>query len=313
MLTVPEEFAGQLMKCPLCNGTFTVPGLPGAAPPPPPPSSAGAPSDIFSIQQEPVPPAPPVSHWEPPPSPTSAPLAPPPPPPPPLPPQDYQHSAAVHLSPKVLPWIAPACLLLVFVLQFFNWVGLYPGGVPSVTQNAWGAAFGSYTEDGNLKSPSVRDEKYKPGASVLTIFYLLLFFPTLAVTLASVAIGMVPVKLPPQVENLLPWRWGIVAALNLILFFFLALQLLLGFSLDNRYADWVEKQVKVNDSKEPKSTEQQMKEDSRRGMLLQANYHTFWLRLVVLLHLVAILCAALMFWINQRGTHRPLPKLELRW
>src|SRR6516225_7855845 len=34
MLTVPDEFAGQLMKCPLCTGTFTVPGLPGAASPP---------------------------------------------------------------------------------------------------------------------------------------------------------------------------------------------------------------------------------------------------------------------------------------
>jgi hypothetical protein len=28
---------------------------------------------------------------------------------------------------------------------------------------------------------------------------------------------------------------------------------------------------------------------------------------------VAIVGASLMFWISQRGTHRPLPKLELRW
>ena len=25
MLQVPEQYAGQLMKCPLCSGTFTVP------------------------------------------------------------------------------------------------------------------------------------------------------------------------------------------------------------------------------------------------------------------------------------------------
>jgi hypothetical protein len=87
---------------------------------------------------------------------------------------------------------------------------------------------------------------------------------------------------------------------------------LLGFSLDNRYADWVDKEVKV-DSKDPKSTPQQMKEDSERGKRLQAIYHTFALRLVVFLHLAAILGAVLMFWINQRGAHRPLPKLELRW
>ena len=33
MLTVPEQYAGQLMKCPLCNGTFTVPALPSSAMP----------------------------------------------------------------------------------------------------------------------------------------------------------------------------------------------------------------------------------------------------------------------------------------
>jgi hypothetical protein len=312
MLTVPEEFAGQLMKCPLCNGTFTVPGLPGAAPPPPPPPQPEP--DLYTIRQDPVPPPsppvpPPLSHLEPPPPTTPT----PPPPKPSLSPVDYQHTLTAWLSPRILPWIAPACLLLVFLLQFFNWVGLYPGGIPSVTQNAWQAAFGLYTEDGNLRSPAVEVEKYKPGASVLTIFYLLLFFPTLAVTIACVAVGLLNLKLPPAVDKLLPWRWGIVAAANLILFFFLALQLLLGFSLDNRYADWVEKEVVKSDSKEPKSTPQLLAEEAARGKLLRDNYHTVGLRLVVLLHLVAIVSAILMFWINQRGTHRPLPKLELRW
>ena len=31
MLQVPEQYAGQLMKCPLCGGTFTLPALPAAA------------------------------------------------------------------------------------------------------------------------------------------------------------------------------------------------------------------------------------------------------------------------------------------
>src|SRR5262249_49448655 len=46
MLTVPEQYAGQMMKCPLCMGTFTVPALPsgagvepaGAQQPAPPPT-----------------------------------------------------------------------------------------------------------------------------------------------------------------------------------------------------------------------------------------------------------------------------------
>lgn len=311
MLTVPEEYAGQLMKCPLCSGTFTVPALPGAAsPPPPPPPPVGAESDIFSIRQEAPPPAPPVSHVEPMPSP---PPVPPAPPPPPLPPQDYQHSAAVHLSPKVLPWIAPVCLLLVFFLQFFDWVGLYPGGVPAATQNAWQAAFGSITKDGDLPQKALQGEKGSPGASVLTIFYLLpLFFLVLAVTVASVVIDMIPLKLPPVVEKLLPWRWGIVAAVNLILFLFLGLQVLLGFSLDSHYKEWLDKSMKRN-TEEPLPTQKMKEREVARGEALEKLRHTFALRLVVLLHLVATVCAALLFWMHQRGTHRPLPKLELRW
>lgn len=316
MLTVPEEFAGQLMKCPLCSGTFTVPGLPGSAAPPSQPQS-----EIYSLRNEPAspPPSSPFSTPFPPPSepapspPTSAAPSQTPPPPPP-PPGDYTHTLTASLSPRALPWIAPVCLLLVFVSQLFPWVGLYPGGVPAMTGSAWAAAFGAYTVDGDLKQENnaLTNDKFKPGVSVLTIFYLLLFFPVLAVSIASVVVPMIPRKLPPQVEKLLPWRWAIVAALNLILFLFLALQVLLGFSLDSQYSDWVEKEGKREVVENP--TSQQRKEaEAHQGKLLEQLHHTFWLRLVVLLHLIALVGSFLMFWIDRRGTHRPLPKLELRW
>lgn len=313
MLTVPEEFAGQLMKCPLCSGTFTVPGLPGAAPPPPPP--AGQPeSDIYSFRPEPSPPPapPPLSQLPPPPPEVLA--VPSPPPKPSLPMEDYQSTLTVSLSPTVMPWIAPACLLLIFLLQFFNWVGLYPGGVPAVTGSAWSTAFGAYTVDGDLKNLVLflSDDKNKPGASILTIFYLLLFFPALAVTIASVVITRVPIKLPPQVEQLLPWRWGIVAAVNLILFLFLGLQVLLGFSLDSRYREWVDNEMKLQAKNNPTTQERKMAE-AHRGERLQVLRHTFWLRTVILLHLAALVSSVLMYWIDRRGRHRPLPKVELRW
>ncbi|HEY7312414.1 MAG TPA: hypothetical protein VH643_23825 [Gemmataceae bacterium] len=320
MLTVPEEFAGQLMKCPMCNGTFTVPELPGTGSPAPTPPSSAPGADIFSFRPD-APAAPPPSSFTPPPAPkpepppSTATTTTPPPSRSPLPTEDYQHSAAVWFSPKVLPWIAPACLLLVFVLSFFNWVGVYPGGVPAVTQNAWQAAFGLHSLDGDMEKKFgqfLKDDNsnYKPGVSVLTIFYLLLFFPTLFVTVASVAIGMVPLKLPPGVEKLLPWRWGIVAAANLILFLFLGLQLLLGFSLETRYAEWVDKQI---DSKEVKTSEKQKEDAAERGEKMERLSRTVALRLTVILHLLATASAALLFWITQRGTHRPLPMIELRW
>lgn len=317
MLTVPEEFAGQLMKCPLCNGTFTVPGLPSSAAPPPPPTPAEP--DIYTFRQEPLPPPSPPFAPPPPPRepslPSSTATTPAPPAPKPsLAPEDYQHTLTAWLSPRVLPWIAPVCLLLVFLLQFLDWDGLYPGGVPAMTGNAWLAAFGTYSVDGDLKKvePFISDDKNKPGVSFLTLCYLLLFFPVLFVTVASVAITMISIKLPPQVEKLMPWRWGIVAALNLILFLFLGLQVVLGFSLDSRYRDWIDSRMK-NQIKENPTTEERKTVEAARGELLDRLQHTFWLRLVVFLHVVAIISAVLMFWIHQRGTHRPLPKWELRW
>ncbi|HEY7327510.1 MAG TPA: hypothetical protein VH592_07720 [Gemmataceae bacterium] len=312
-VTISDDFAGQLMNCPLCGGLFTVPGLPGAAQLPPPAPVQG--TDVYSIRPEPSPPPPPppqISTVLPPSPEPAAPQT------PSLKPslglQDYQMTLAASLSPGVLPWIAPACLILVFFLQFFPWDGLYPGGEPAVTGNAWYAAFGAYSVDGDLKNYVLftEDEKYQPGVSVLTIFYLLLFFPSLIITVGSVVILMVPVKLPPQVNNLLPWRWGIVAAVNLVLFLFLALQLLLGFSLDSRYREWVDKETKL-DAKSNPTTQARKESDVKRGELLERLQHTVWLRLVVLLHLIAIVSSALMFWMDRRGTHRPRPKLELKW
>ena len=69
------------------------------------------------------------------------------------------------------------------------------------------------------------------------------------------------------------------------MFLFLALQLLLGFSLDNRYGEWVESQF---DTKEVKKTDQQKKDAARRGELMDVLYHTWALKLAILLHLLAI-------------------------
>ena len=54
-LTVPDEYAGQLMKCPLCQNTFQAPALPPPVAPAPPPAS-----EVYSVTKEPaaVPPSP---------------------------------------------------------------------------------------------------------------------------------------------------------------------------------------------------------------------------------------------------------------
>ncbi len=57
------------------------------------------------------------------------------------------------LSPKYLQYVAPVAVLLILVLSFFAWTGIYPGGVADVTQNAWQATIGWYTVDTDIGDP----------------------------------------------------------------------------------------------------------------------------------------------------------------
>src|SRR5947208_2251525 len=102
MLQVPDQFAGQQMRCPLCNNIFTVPGLPDAAGMPPPPPPAPEP---FRVSDQPPPPP-----SFPPPEPSRAPAI----PSPPVQERDYQRLKSYWISKRVVPWIAPISLGLLF-------------------------------------------------------------------------------------------------------------------------------------------------------------------------------------------------------
>jgi len=117
-LNIREQYAGQIMRCPLCNGMFTAPAMGGAAPPPPPVYSPPASSEPFYSGGAPPPPAP-------------APA------PPPLPPGELTKCCTLTISPRVVPWIAPLCLGLVLLMTFLPWdIG------PFGSINAWRLGFG---------------------------------------------------------------------------------------------------------------------------------------------------------------------------
>jgi hypothetical protein len=284
---------------------------------------------VYPLRQEPEPVAPPAPTPSPqtfqpeppqpfadlqgPPAPRDATTAvPPPPAPPPEPSAGYQHTLTVWFSPKVIEWVAPVAVVLVFLFQFFPWLGIYLGGVPVVTQSAWGAAIGFYSSaDRDLEGKTPVKEEDKPGASWLTVFYLFPFvFIVLPVTVGCMVLKFVNVKLPPAVEQLMPWRWGIVAAANLFVFLFLVLQLFMGFSLESKAHDQIDKQVK--EMKEKSSIPAKQAEIIRETGY-DTLHRTVWLKLSVVLHLLAILSAGFMYWVGRRGTSRPLPRLELMW
>lgn len=334
LLQVPDQAAGQLMKCPLCNGTFTLPGLPpepGGAPAAP---SAAPPADPFAALGAPAgapgtdPALPPTLTSPDPfaglnPTPPSAPAtlrsaSPPPPPatPPSPPPAGYSKTCTVWFSRQVLQYVAPVAVALVFFLQFPALVGISLGGVPVATQGAWGAAFGSVDVDRDVEFPlpgvpieSSKDLD-KVGASAATILYLLLFlFVVLPLTIGCLVYEIKPFTLPPAVQPFLKFRWGIVTIANLAAFFFLVMQLLFGFALESYVQEQVEKRLAAQTAK---TTAEQKRADIVRGTALAALSRTKALQLVVVLHLLAIASAALVYWLEQRG-NRPLPKLELVW
>jgi hypothetical protein len=362
-LTVPEQYSGQLMKCPKCNSNFTVPALPpidhepafamAQSPPapmaPPSPSMAPAippapevpaynlapPEPAFSHSPAPAPaPASPVA---PAPSPRPAPTQTPKPSTPSAPPGTTTHSHHLPLSREILQWIAIAAVVLLFVLTFFPWVGVYPGGVRVVTQSAWGAAFGSESEpDPDMKatfaivpeaeikaSNESRSQALKvaePKANLLLIFYLLPFLlVTLLVSIAVAVLPFVHVQLPPAVANLLPWKWGILAVLNAVLLLFLALQLLLNFGIESSVkeagqvkAESIVRGRKPSDGKEKTAvlnTQEQKTFDALKGIYSDWLGRTIWLKLVLVLHIIATAAAAMMYWMEKRGVNH----LQLEW
>jgi len=249
-----------------------------------------------------------------------------------IPQAGYTRSCSLPFSPAVLRWVPPVALFLVFVLQFFPWVGIYPGGVAAVTQSAWGAAFGGYSEDPDMKKrfkTYMTDEELekankrrkdqdkppfedpRPGVSLLTLFYLLLFIPTLVLAIGSIVLLFLKQPLPPVVQQLLPWQWSIHAGLNAVLLLFLILQLLLNFSLENNFKAFLDsRETKKKDSM---TTEERKYAEAERGMALEALHRTNWLRVAVFLHLLAAVSAGLVMWVDKRGPAHPVPKLEMVW
>jgi hypothetical protein len=237
----------------------------------------------------------------------------------------------IWFSDKVLRWVPPVALVLVFLLQFFTWVEVAPGGVPAVWQNAWQAALGWTSTDRDMSDifPLLTEKKVKeinegreknkevptePGISLLTLFYLVPFFlVTLVVTLAIAALPFVHVPIPPQVQQLLPWRWLILTGLNALLLIFLGMQLFLNFDLESQAKKWIDNRPGIKNRDELKENKEVKLSDMRRGEMLEWLQRTNVLRAVVVLHILATLSAALVYWIEKRGTAKPLPRIDLRW
>jgi hypothetical protein len=273
-LTIPDQYAGQVMRCPLCNGTFTAPALTASPPPvppvqdvPPPVFSAPPPSVPYELLPAVPPPLPP--------EPARAPKrdtgikegAPPPPRPLLPPPGDYTHSFKIGLSPRIVPWITPVGLFLAFVLTFFPWVRVFDllpanllpaNALPATAHpNAWTLGFGDHSNP-------------------LVGVYVLLLLVAMIVSIPSALFALNIVPAPPAIKALGIWRPVIVGGVALLAFLFFVIHYL--------------------------------------NAVFLAAPATVWFKLAFRCHLVAVIAALLEFWLElRRRKNLPLPRIDVNW
>ena len=342
ILTVPEQNAGQQMNCPLCSNAFQVPVLPSAAneppvlgdipaeiplaplppspQPTPAPASPGEEESMYRVVPEPPkpPPPPPPPRREP--SVAKAPEEPlrqprPVPLPPSPPSTGYAKRHVFQVRPSALPWITAISLGLLFISWFFSWVGSYPGGYRVYTQNTFEILGGGLSTDPVGDKVLRMDDQLRQNISVDLL--LLLYFPAVLVALALAVAALVfrgdRSRLLPALQQIWPWRTMIIAATATFAFLILLLQLWIGFGLENGFAKV------VNAKLEPKraaatTPEEVQKFEIERGSELGRFVieRTWFFRLAILCHLVAIAAVAIDIWLARRG-QRPLPQLQVEW
>lgn len=323
MVTVPEEVAGQTMNCPLCSKSFTVPGLPktpaplapqppwtgSANPSPPPPPSTSTPApDVYSVRSEPTPaPKQSLSRESLPPLQEPSRAAAPEPPPTRI--DATQHVCRCEMTSNSVQWIAPAAMVLVLILSFFSWVGAYAGNIAIISQSGWSAAFGGSTADADLVKIFTESEKWSPGVNGLLIVYIILLIPTVVVTLAAAALPAFERQVPANLRHFIPLRWGIAGLLLTITFLMLCFQLLVGFSLEQRWQIEAEKKIKA--PAEASEKDKKVTEAMQAASIAMA-HGTCALTCVFWLHLIAVISAGLTFWLGRRP-NRPFPRFELHW
>jgi len=320
-ITVPDTEAGKAVHCPECGEQFAAPQLytPGPAPlselPPLPPEKRDGSPVPAPVSETYVSGRPPTNLGD-------LDLADVPAPDREL--SGYSHIASLPLEPQVLRWIPAGALFLAFILTVFPWNGSFPAGYSAFTQNAWGAALGVMSHDPvAYEELRVRDSKTedKVGDVLdrrlhmnLWLFpYLLLIFPTLLLAIAGPVVDMGKVKLPQDLEPYWQYRpvaLGILATLLLLL---LLAQWASGFGLQRAVNEWAE--AEYAESKAAATTPEKIQKWEMDVAMFKGKYHvktTPWLRLAVLMHLLAAAAVLAEAGLMIRGT-KPPPRVAAMW
>lgn len=311
-ITVPDSEAGKAVNCPECHQQFAAPQLytpaPSAAPAPPPP----APAASAPVVPPPVPETY-VKEEDQPWSPDAAAL-------PTIPPPDremsgFAHMLSVPVEAKIVRWIPAAAIFLALILTFFPWNGLFPGGHSAYTQNAWQALFGWVSFDPVAEDLlKMEDDLEKRSHSRLWLLpYLLFLFPTLVIACAGPIVDLTKFKLPEGFEKVWQYRPLLLGGLAILLLMFLLAQWASGFGL--QHAIYAKIEEEFPEKKSEQNTPEKMQRWEIKLAMAKGAFHartTPWLRLAVLLHLLAAAAVAAEAGLVLRGK-KPPPRAAVMW
>jgi hypothetical protein len=250
------------------------------------------------------------------PPPKPAPAPPPPKAPPPPPPSGFEHIYVITLSPRVVQWIAPICLALVFLLLFFPWVGAYPAGHGVYTQSGFQAWWGTFSTDPVGEKVLKKDAAIREAISMnffRVSLWLILILGGIALAAAPLVMSRFTIRLPAALEQLWPWRQALLGGITL-----LALVILLslawgGLGLERALEAPVHQQIDAQQTSGMTGEETQMMEIRRGAQLGELNLRrTVWLRWAVFFNLLALAGVGVEFWLERRGARLP-PRAELNW
>ncbi len=303
-VTLPNEKAEQATSCPACGNIFTAPALMNAMPDEPTPP--------------PPPPTPPVRQYTPPtPSPPAAPTI--------LAssvtttPTPSMSSmldcrCRVTFSKRVVHWIGPIALVLLFILSFFTWVAASPGGIPVYTQSAWGVLGGVFSADitGEKVFSREADLKLQTGFSFLMFITLIALIPMMLIGVGSLLEKYFKVPVPDVLSQIWPKRLPVLAGASLVIFLLLSLQLVFGLGLESTTTAMADSRFSV--PQETETSEAKLLRDLKRGEEISrlGVRRTGWLWLAYLSSAAAAVGFALELALEQRGD-RPDPMIQLKW
>lgn len=309
---VPSSLAGQTTNCQLCGGPFTVPIPPAAASyayaasaprssDPPDASTSLSPSSAGSARLEneartsDASSEPPGSVAGPPPAPPYSPRG---------------ERLLPHLEGGWLRWIAPAGLVIVFLLLFFPWVGVYCGSTTLVEQRGIGVAFGS------LGGPQVIQGFSEVATAPLMVLFFLI---SLAGMLMGLALMLLPFLPPDLVNKAKPWperlrvhRTVLMLSLTAALLTIMLLHLFVAYPLESAAANEKAVILLVEGLKQKVEGSLQVKKGGEELVALQWTRRTGWHGLAFLVSLVAT-GAALLDWAMSRPAVVMVPVLRIDW